>query len=214
MAIFDALCRQHNVIPANNTDEMVDILVALHFVTPIPRNTRVALIGAGGGPSVLGGDEMEMAGLTLPPLSAEVKAQLLEKLPLAGSILINPLDTPNLTTPGAISHAMHVLGRQPDIDMMVYHLGFHPIGNWGSGRFSSQVFLDEVVGAMKEAQQSAGKPVLLALRPALDLNGMKEFLDAQEAFVNAGFPVFHSLGQCAKAMARVVSWHQRRLSLV
>lgn len=210
MAIFDAVCRQYNVIPANNIDEMIDVLVALRFARPLPRGTGVALIGAGGGPSVLGGDEMELAGLRLPVISTEIREELLEVLPLAGSILINPLDTPNLTTPGAISHAMHVLGRLPDIDMLVYHLGFHPIGSWGSGRFSSMTYMDEIIGVMKDARQSSGKPVLLVLRPALDLNGMKEFLDAQEAFVNAGFPVFHSLGQCAKAMARVVSWNQRR----
>jgi hypothetical protein len=37
---------------------------------------------------------------------------------------------------------------------------------------------------------------------------MPDFLAAQEAFVKAGFPVFHSLRQAAKAMARVVAWNQ------
>ncbi len=209
-AVFDALCRQRKVIPAGSVDELIDVLVALRFADPLPQGTGVALIGAGGGPSVLGSDEMETAGLSLPEFSPRVREDLLKGLPLAGSILINPLDTPNLTTPEAIHYAMSVLGKLPEIHMLFYHLGFHPIGSWGQGRFSSQAYLDEVVQAMQTAQESVGKPVMLALRPALDMAGMKEFLAAQEAFVNAGFPVFHSLGHGAKAMARIVAWHHRR----
>jgi len=37
---------------------------------------------------------------------------------------------------------------------------------------------------------------------------MKDFLTVQEAFVAAGLPVFHSLRQVAKAMARVVAWNR------
>ncbi len=48
----------------------------------------------------------------------------------------------------------------------------------------------------------------MVLNPALDLNEMKDFLAAQEAFVAAGLPVFHSLRQVARAMARVVAWSQ------
>jgi len=209
-AIFDALCRQKQVIPADNVDEMIDALVALRFSDPLPRGTGAALVGAGGGPSVLGSDEMEKAGLQLPRFSSDIQRDLLGGLPLAGSILINPLDTPNLTTPGAINHALETIGNLPDIHMIFYHLGFHPIGSWGQGRFSSPGYLEQVIEAMKASQRSTGKPVLLALRPALDLTGMKEFLTAQGAFVDAGFPVFHSLGQGARAMARVVSWNQRR----
>ena len=211
VAVFDALCNQKKVLPADSTDEMIDLLVALRFADPLPRGTGVALMGAGGGPSVLGSDEMEKTGLLLPGFSSDVQKDLLKGLPLAGSILVNPLDTPNLVTPEAVEHAMGILGKLPEIHMIFYHLGFHPIGSWGQGRFSSETYLKQMTEAMAAARQSTGKPVLLALRPALDLVGMKEFLAAQKAFVDAGFPVFHSLGQGAKAMARIVSWNQRRM---
>jgi hypothetical protein len=35
---------------------------------------------------------------------------------------------------------------------------------------------------------------------------MKEFLVVQEAFVKAGFPVFHSMRKLARAVARVIAW--------
>jgi acyl-CoA synthetase (NDP forming) len=208
VAIFDAICKQVNAIQVDDLEEMVDVLTALRFIDPLPRGTGVALIGAGGGPSVLASDGMEKEGLHLPGVSETVQEELKKHLPVAGSIFINPLDTPNLTAPDAISAGMRVLGRVPDIDMLVYHLGFHPIGLWGMGRYGSEDFLTPAVRVMKEAAQETGKPVLLALRPAQDLAGMEEFLAAQEAFVGAGFPVFYSMRHLARAMARVIAWSE------
>ena len=95
--------------------------------------------------------------------------------------------------------------------MLVYHLGFHPIGSWGFGLFSSPEFLDTIIGLFNEAIQKSGKPILMALRPPLDLNATKEFLVAQAAFVKAGFPVFHSMRHLARAMKRLVAWNNFQL---
>ena len=208
VAVFDVLCRQVKTIQVDDLEEMIDVLAALRFASPLPRGTGVALIGAGGGPSVLASDEMEKAGLHLPHLSPEVQTELKQFLPLAGSIFGNPVDAGNLAFPEAILATMRVVGKVPDIHMLVYHMGFHPISRWGGGRFSSAAFLQPAIDAMRQAQRATGKPVLLALRPAPDLDGMKDFLSVQEAFVAAGFPVFPSLRQVAKAMARVVAWNQ------
>jgi acyl-CoA synthetase (NDP forming) len=210
VAIFEGLFRQTNTIQVEDVEELIDVLVALRFATPLPGGRGVALAGAGGGPSVLASDEIEKAGLELPHLSAEVQAELRRDLPLAGSIFSNPIDTPNLATPKAISTAARVLSKAPDVHMIVYHLGFHPISMWGFGRFSSSAFLEPVIASFKEVREATGKPVLLALRPPLDVGGMEEFVAAQTAFVNAGLPVFHSLRGAARALSRVVNWSQAR----
>ena len=127
---------------------------------------------------------------------------------MAGAILSNPVDATNLLLPEAISATVCTLGKVPEVDMLIYHLGFHPVSRWGGGRLSSATFLQPAVDALLQAQEAIGKPILLALRPPPDLDGMKDFLGAQEAFVEAGFPVFHSLCQAARAMARVVSWNR------
>jgi acyl-CoA synthetase (NDP forming) len=207
--VFDALCRQLNVIQVDSVDEVIDTLVSLRFANPIPEGTGVALIGAGGGPSVLAGDTLEREGLHMPQFSSATQAELKDVLPIAGSIFTNPLDTPNLATPEAISVALRILCRVPEIHMLVYHLGFHPISSWELGRFSSEAFLKPVIDSMLETQ-ATGKPVILAVRPPLDVNGMTEFLKTQRAFVEAGLPLFHSLDQLARAMARVVGWSRAR----
>ena len=203
VAIFDALCRQLRVIQVHNIEEMIDVLVALQFVNPLPGRNRVALVGAGGGPSVLAGDEMEKEGLVLPEFSPGLQEALKHRLPVDGSIFTNPLDTPNLATPDAVNIAMDILGNDPGTDMMVYHLGFHPIGCWGLGRIG-EAFLKPVLESMTQAVQTYQKPILPALRPPQDLAGMEEFLFAQNAFVEAGFPVFYSLGSLARALTRII----------
>jgi len=208
VAIFDALCRQSKAIRVDDLEEMIDVLTALRFVHPLPRDTGAALMGAGGGPSVLAGDEMENEGLRMPCLSPAVQAELKKRLPVAGSIFINPLDTPNLVLPEAISKAMQVMGRVPEIHLLIYHLGFHPLSHWGWGWLALENFVNPAIGVMREAQRKSGKPVLLALRPPQDLQGMAEFLAAQEAFVKAGFPVFYSMRRLARAMVRVISWNK------
>ncbi|HEY90373.1 MAG TPA: hypothetical protein G4O07_00940 [Dehalococcoidia bacterium] len=205
--VFKALCRQVGAIRVDDTDELLDMLVALRFATPWPKGTGVALVGAGGGPSVLASDEIDKAGLHMPVMSPETREKLLQFLPMAGSILANPIDAPTLSTPEAIGPTLRVLSQLPEINILIYHLGFHPIGSLGIGRFSSQDFLEPTIDAMKKVWQESGKPIVLALRPGLSVEAMKEFLVAQEAFVNAGFPVFHTLRQAAVVISRLVSWN-------
>jgi len=206
VAVFTTLCRQMKTIQVEDMDELIDVLVALLFVHPLPEGTGVAVLGGGGGPSVLASDEMEKAGLKMPPLSAEVQAELRQFLPLAGSIFGNPIDAASLLSPETILATMRVLGKVPDIHMFLYHLGFHPMSRWGGERRSWSDFLEPATQAFLEAQRTSGKPVLLALCPPPDLAGMKDFLAAQQAFVTAGFPVFHSLRQAGRAIARVLDW--------
>jgi len=208
--VFRALCRQVGAILVDDFDELIDVVVALQFVHPRPTGTGIALVGAGGGPSVLASDEVDRAGLHMPAMSEETKKELLQFLPLAGSILTNPIDAPTLATPRAIAPTMRVLSRLPEIDILIYHLGFHPIGSLGGGRFSSPEFLNPAIDGMKQVWQESGKPIVLAVRPGLTLDAMKEFLTIQEAFVNAGFPFFHSLRQAAVAMSRLVAWNRTR----
>ena len=209
VAVFEALCRQLGAIRVDDIEELVDVLVALRFTHPLPKGPGVAVVGMGGGPSVMASDEVEKAGLYMPTLSPEAQTKLRRFLPLAGTIVCNPIDAAALLSPEGIAATMGVLGEVGDVDMVIYHLGFHPGSRWGGGRFSSSRFLGPFVHALTQAGQTTGKPILLALRPAPDLDGMRDFLAAQEAFVAAGFPVFHSLRQAAKAVARVVSWNNR-----
>jgi acyl-CoA synthetase (NDP forming) len=211
VAVFEALCHQMNVIRTDDIDEMVDVLAALRFAQPIPTGTGTVVMGAGGGPSVLASDELEKAGLQVPPLSKAIQTELLQFLPLAGAILINPIDASNLATPEAIVSTMKVVSRLPEIHMLLYHLGFHPISSWGGDRFAQPSFFEPVVEGINEVKKSSGKPTVMVLHPPNNINNMKEYLAVQEAFVKAGVPTFNSLHQAGKAMSRVIAWQKTKI---
>jgi acyl-CoA synthetase (NDP forming) len=211
VSAFEALCRQMNVIRTDDIDEMVDVLVALRFARPIPAGTGAVVMGAGGGPSVLASDELEKAGLQVPPLSKSTQTALLQFLPLAGAILINPIDASNLATPEAIVNTMRVVDKLPEIHMLLYHLGFHPISSWGGGRFAQPSFLNPTIEGINDVKKSSGKPVIMVLRTPNNISNMKDFLAVQEAFVKADIPTFNSLHQAGKAMANVIAWQKRQI---
>ena len=60
------------------------------------------------------------------------------------------------------------------------------------------------------AARATGKPVLMALRPPVESGGTEDFLATRAALVAVATPVFHSLGEAAKAMSRVVPWSRAR----
>src|SRR5205085_1848772 len=72
LQVFDALCRQMGAIRVESLDELVDLAVAFRFVTP-PAGRGVAVVGAGGGTSVLAADMIDAAGLEVPPLPDAVQ---------------------------------------------------------------------------------------------------------------------------------------------
>lgn len=209
VAVFKAVCRQSNATLVDSLDEMVDVMTGYRFLSRLPGSNRIAILGSGGGPSVLAGDEMEQMGLAVPPFPLPVQKRLKSVLPVDGGIFINPLDTVNLTNPEAIAAAIDILSDCREIDTIVYHLGFHPIGMWGLGQFSKPEYLEQLVRVMDQARQHSGKSIALALRPAEDLAGTQEFLAVQKAFVDRGFPVFHSLGALARALNRILKQNNR-----
>jgi acetate---CoA ligase (ADP-forming) len=206
---FQALCRQANAIQVEDINELIDVLVALSHARPYPKGRGIAVVGIGGGPSVEAGDHMEAAGLELSALTPEVQEQLKRLLPNAGAIFTNPLDATNLVYPDVIYKTLKVIGGSPGIDMIMYHMGFHPATRWGEGIYSSDFFLKPAAEALHKAHDEIGKPVILALGPASDLVGMEEMLKVQAAFVGEGLPVFRSIEKAALAMARVERWRRR-----
>lgn len=91
-AVFAALLRQAGAIRADTIEDLVDLLVAFHFLKP-PGGRNVAAIGAGGGGSVLASDELEAQGLGVPPFPPEVEARVKDIVRDDWSLIKNPVDT-------------------------------------------------------------------------------------------------------------------------
>jgi acetyl coenzyme A synthetase (ADP forming)-like protein len=89
-AAVDALFRQTGVVRADTLGEMFDLALALGS-QPLPRGRRVGIVTNAGGPGILCADACEAAGLTVPELSAGLRAKIAELVPGAASTG-NPVD--------------------------------------------------------------------------------------------------------------------------
>ena len=207
--VFKTLCHQFNALMVDDIQEMADMLVALNFVRPYPEGEGIAMLGCGGGPSVQASDQMESAGLKLARLSSEINRELRTFLPSAGAIFSNPIDANNLVSPPIIYQTLKVLAKSPDVNMMMYHLGFHPVTRWGDGLLSNDSFLKSAIENMKKANIETGKPVLLVLGPASDRQGMEEMLKVRDVFVQEGVPVFHDIAGTALSLFKLANWSKR-----
>jgi acyl-CoA synthetase (NDP forming) len=106
------------VVTCGTTQDLVDLGACLAQL-PLPQGRRVAVITNGGGPGVLGADEVSLNGLELASLTPELIASLDEVLPPFWSKR-NPLD---LVAAGFGDHgfkALELVARADTVDAVMF----------------------------------------------------------------------------------------------
>lgn len=88
--IADALFRDAGIIRVATLAELFDVCRVV-ATQPIPRGSRIAIVGNSGGPGILAADACASAGLTVDPLATATSDRLRAHL-LAGAGLSNPVD--------------------------------------------------------------------------------------------------------------------------
>ncbi|HYM95984.1 MAG TPA: acetate--CoA ligase family protein, partial [Candidatus Sulfotelmatobacter sp.] len=113
----DALFQQAGVIRTDTLAELFDAALLMGS-QPLPAGNRGAILTNAGGPAILCADACEAAGLVVPPLPAEVRAELASFLPAAASTT-NPVDMIASATGDDYRRAIGVLGHCPDVDALI-----------------------------------------------------------------------------------------------
>ncbi len=88
--MVDAVFNHAGIIRAGTIEELIDVVAVLDH-EPLPRGSRIALIGNAGGPLILAADTAEASGLAVPTLSATLQARIRELVPAAAATA-NPVD--------------------------------------------------------------------------------------------------------------------------
>jgi acetyl coenzyme A synthetase (ADP forming)-like protein len=154
----DALFHQTGVIRAETLEELFDLAAALG-TQPLPSGRRVAIVTNAGGPAILCADACEAAGLSLPELSAQTKAQLATFLPATAS-LGNPIDLIASATPEDFGQAITTIRSSGEVDaLIVIHVS---AGVSGVGTFLRAI-QESVIASCGTG--AAEKPVLACLMP-------------------------------------------------
>ncbi|MFB9722518.1 bifunctional acetate--CoA ligase family protein/GNAT family N-acetyltransferase [Planobispora longispora] len=143
----DALVRASGVIRLDGVAELLDTAMLL-ATQPLPGGPRVAIVGNSGGPEAMAADACERQGLTVPELSAPVRARLAGRV-RASAAVGNPVDLTAAADAREFGFAIETVLGDPGVDavLVVYTPPF------GSG-------LEQTGEAIAAAARDAGKTVL------------------------------------------------------
>jgi len=204
--IWEALCRQFNLIRPKNVEELVDVLVTLSFM-PDPGGRNAVLIGMGGGTSVLLTDEFERRGFRLPVLPESIRQKLLGFSQLAGNMLRNPIDySQNMIASDTLIRAVDVL---TDWDEVNFCVGFlrpsqMPPYVWFVMLKWSQSLVKAYLGSRKPLAFICDNAVLPE-RHTITFSLWQEFVKARIA-------LYYSYPAAAEALRMVVEHNERKAS--
>ncbi len=146
-AAVEALFRQAGVLRASTLEELIDT-AALLSSTPLPRGNRVAVLTNAGGLGILAADACDGAGLVLPDLAEETRAQLDAILPGEASTA-NPVDMLGSAGGDAYEKAIPILLTDPGIDAVLVLFVLTIVAD-----------TEDVAAAIARASAGAEKPVV------------------------------------------------------
>ncbi len=161
--IWQAAVAQAGTIMVETVDDLLATLTALQPHIPRPRGRGVALVGNGGGATVLSTDVLEEKGLTLVPLRASSRAALADIAMPSEATVGNPTDIPigALNTSGgeALGRVMHGLLQDAEVHGLVVHFNLAAFINYDN----RHDIADGVSAALRSVAGSS-KPLYIALR--------------------------------------------------
>jgi acyl-CoA synthetase (NDP forming) len=204
--VWEAACRQAGALTVQTLDELEDMAVAFSFLRR-PAGRGVAIMGIGGGSSVLAADAAEWEGLSVPALSEDLQAQLRQFTPVAGTSVRNPLDTVGIRAREQFVEAVRIAASSPDIDLLLIQSRIDWTQSMGQ---DSMEFVAQGVEALEEAVKVGGKPVVAVIWPPTSAETMARVLAFQERCAKAGLPVFWGVHRALHAVARFLDWHEAR----
>ena len=204
--VWEAACRQAGALTVQTLTELEDMAVAFSFLRR-PAGRGVAIMGVGGGSSVLAADAAEREGLSVPVLSEDLQAQLRQFTPVAGTSVRNPLDTVGIRARDQFLEAVRIVASSPDIHLLLIQSRI----DWtpGSGQDAIE-YATRGAEALEEAVKVAGKPVVAVIWPPTSVETMARVLAFQERCARARLPVFWGVHRALHAVARFLDWHEAR----
>jgi len=207
--IFEGLCRQAGAIRVESLEALVDMATTFQFVKEL-RGPNVAVVGGGGGASVLAADDLDAAGLKVPALLPETQAALAKVTAEAGTSIRNPIDTMSMADEESFRATLLPCATAPNIDAVIYHMGVGggPMGSRGPSNFRSRV--EKQAEGLAEIQKESGKPVVVVIRQSLTPDAVAQAIAFEEMCWRSGLATYPSMSRAAHALANLLEWQRRR----
>lgn len=210
--VWDRLLQQAGAIRVYGLEELVDMLVTLSFL-PNPQGRKVGIFGGGGGASVLATDDWASAGFVLPPLPHEVREEIRSLVTTeAGLILQNPLDLSSFAySEGFYDLVKKLLNYEGFVDLSIIHIGFGQAAWFSTSVFDAEI--DLFRNAVAKIRSEMDKPMAVVIQYLISgWDWQKGVEDLQRSFAETGIPVYYSMATAARAVDRLLCYHEARLA--
>lgn len=202
--VWQAAVRQAGATEVRSFAEMVTGLTGMQSLPPGPRR-RVALVGNGGGATVLAADSCADHGLQIAPVSAATAgllASLLEAVEgySAGGQAVVELPIDRLLSGGGelLTGLLGALRADTAVDAVIMHVNIVPLAD----RDDVPVSMRAVFGRLAEVAGPGEPPVLLVLRAGADprlVSVRQELAFAARSML--GIPTFHEVDEAISGLA-------------
>jgi acyl-CoA synthetase (NDP forming) len=196
-AVWRTLCSQSGIISVDTFEQMMDVLIALHYLPPT-KGRRVGIITTPGGLAVTSTDACSQLGLEIPSLRAHTRKQLANVVESVGTSVNNPVD---LGLIGALApdyyvkNAIQIVAGDPNVDMIIAAFTGPPGDNDEKDRKVADLILNVIA--------EGGKPtVICGATPQGWPRGELRFL------ARSNVPVYPEPRRAAYALAKLAEYSE------
>jgi acyl-CoA synthetase (NDP forming) len=201
--IWQSLCEESGAIQVHSLEEFADALVTLRFL-PDPVGRRGALIGAGGGSSVLITDDFERRGLRVPPLPREVRRRIREFTPVAGNIIQNPIDfSQTLSEPEKLFKTFRIVSQWEGIDFVIWFLDLAWIPA------EEMEYMPTRIERIIAECRGASKPVAAVVQADISWDQIEKLHFFLEKCISFDLPVYYTFAAAAHAIDLVLRRNEK-----
>jgi acetyltransferase len=202
--IWNAVQRQAGFIPAQSVEQLLDLAVTIERM-PEVSGPRCAVLGGGGGVSVLAADICGRNDIPVPWFAEHTQEILREFTPVAGTSIRNPLDAGFMFEGDKMETALTAVADDPSIDWLMVHTGADG-GGLGSRRDN---FAERMANDLAAVQPKLSKPLAVVIRQPRTNEGFERGLDLQHRLNDHGIACYQSIESCARAVRRYLDWQNR-----
>ncbi len=202
--IWNAVQKQGGFMPAHSVEELLDLAVTVERM-PGVSGPRCAVLGGGGGVSVLAADICDRNDIPVPWFAEQTQQVLREFTPVAGTSIRNPLDAGFMLEGDQMETALRAVADDPGIDWLMVHTG----ADGGGPRGRQDNYARQMADGLAAVAPKLSKPLAVVIRQARTSEGFERGLDLQHRLNNHGVACFQSIEACALAVRRYLDWQNR-----
>jgi len=205
--VWDGLLQQVNAVRTHTIEEWIDMAVTFSFF-PKPVGRRVALLGLGGGATVLAGDEATKEGLVIPGFPEEMRRRTVGLLGSeAGTIINNPMDLSAEAWTVGYYPILKAFSEYKEVDLSIVHLS---VGLIVRPPEQHAEIWDKLVDDIVRAHRDFGKPVVVVIQMVTFPEHYEWMVQAREKCYRAGIAVYNSIRHAARSGNRLLLYHERK----